>query len=74
LERRGRAWLAGKWPSQEDEGWSGGSAIDSGLELWLAGVNMESMEYGERGTQDRTAVEGTVQVKPNSGLDGSERK
>lgn len=41
----GLAWLAGtEWPSKEEEGWSGGSAIDSGLELYLAGVNMGSME------------------------------
>lgn len=42
----------------------GGSAIDGGRELCLAGVYMESMEYGVWRTEDRTAVEGTVQANP----------
>lgn len=42
--------------------------LTGGLELCLAGVNMESMEYGERDTEDCTAVEGEpCRSKPNSG-------
>lgn len=39
-------------------GVSGDRRLTGGLELCLAGVNMESMEYGERNTESCTAVEG----------------
>lgn len=73
--KEGQAWLAGKRPSQVDEGLVGGSAIGSGLELWLAGVNMESliMEFWRMENRGQYSCRGTVQFKPNSGLKVQER-
>lgn len=48
----GQAWLAGSGPAScEEEGGVGDRRLTGGLELCLAGVNMESMEYGERNTE-----------------------
>lgn len=59
LEWRGTGLACWQWPSQEEGGGvSGDRRLTGGLELCLAGVNMESMEYGERDTEDCTAVEG----------------